>query len=518
MKKLTLLVYCLISTLFAQEVSKKESFIQYFPLAEAQNTFCDAIDFALVKMNPPPMGAFVANKISPWVQEQAEEFPSNALFHPVLGEDLATYLPTPRSFLELRTFYLSKAKNQESSALCDLYKNFLSRLYEIQSYGFEISKSSDPNSKEENFEYLFKDDKINLIIPKPINKSTPRHSVVSIYKDLNLFVPQSLTDGANTSTPSAHSNWINFASRNFEWKTSLDFFESFKEAMSHPYSYNQNERNFLKADLWPFHSRQGSNYTDVKSRGDVAWESFSSNLKSIERTLESYWFELLDSKTNFAETLNRKDRRAQRLESFNNLLVAELIYFHKTKTPQRIVSLQKKWSELFLKRKEIEDKFNSLNEKQKIEFAQKRLEEISEIKKKQIIYTQVKKQLQELMKTKNYSAVKTQAVLKKFTKNRNEYTKVFLESAVIVQSNSKPIVTPAQKPQETPANIATDRNKTKDISPLPQRTHTIQKGDHLISIALKYKVDLGELMNANGIKNQQAIKVGQTLIIPSENN
>ena len=122
------------------------------------------------------------------------------------------------------------------------------------------------------------------------------------------------------------------------------------------------------------------------------------------------------------------------------------------------------------------------------------------------------------MKRKNYSAVKTQAVLKKFTKNRNEYTKFFLESAVIVHNNSKQIMTPAQKPQETTTNIATDQNKTKDITPPPQRTYTAQRGDHLISIALKYKVELGDLMKANGIKNQQAIKVGQTLIIPSENN
>ena len=47
--------------------------------------------------------------------------------------------------------------------------------------------------------------------------------------------------------------------------------------------------------------------------------------------------------------------------------------------------------------------------------------------------------------------------------------------------------------------------------------HIVQKGETLYSISKSYGVSLDELCSINGIKNSSMVKVGQKLIVPSQN-
>lgn len=50
-----------------------------------------------------------------------------------------------------------------------------------------------------------------------------------------------------------------------------------------------------------------------------------------------------------------------------------------------------------------------------------------------------------------------------------------------------------------------------------QSKHTVKKGDTLYSISKQYKITLQQLRDANNLKEDDVIKVGQTLIIPDTN-
>jgi len=47
-------------------------------------------------------------------------------------------------------------------------------------------------------------------------------------------------------------------------------------------------------------------------------------------------------------------------------------------------------------------------------------------------------------------------------------------------------------------------------------TYTVRKGDTFYKIARSYKVSVSSLMSANGITNDRALKIGQTLKIPNQ--
>jgi uncharacterized protein YgiM (DUF1202 family) len=51
-------------------------------------------------------------------------------------------------------------------------------------------------------------------------------------------------------------------------------------------------------------------------------------------------------------------------------------------------------------------------------------------------------------------------------------------------------------------------------APTTQRSHVVQTGETLFSIALRYNVDLNTLAAANGLANWNVIYIGQTLVIP----
>ena len=50
--------------------------------------------------------------------------------------------------------------------------------------------------------------------------------------------------------------------------------------------------------------------------------------------------------------------------------------------------------------------------------------------------------------------------------------------------------------------------------PLVQTVYTVKRGDTLSAIARKYNTTVSQLVNLNGIKNANAIRVGQKLLLP----
>lgn len=50
--------------------------------------------------------------------------------------------------------------------------------------------------------------------------------------------------------------------------------------------------------------------------------------------------------------------------------------------------------------------------------------------------------------------------------------------------------------------------------PLVQTVYTVQRGDTLSAIARKYNTTVSQLVTLNGIKNANAIRVGQKLLLP----
>ena len=81
--------------------------------------------------------------------------------------------------------------------------------------------------------------------------------------------------------------------------------------------------------------------------------------------------------------------------------------------------------------------------------------------------------------------------------------------------------TPTPSPTtESPAPVSTTPAPTTPAptptsSPGGQVTHTVQRGENLFRIALRYGTTVEAIANANGIANPALIYVGQALVIPS---
>jgi len=84
-----------------------------------------------------------------------------------------------------------------------------------------------------------------------------------------------------------------------------------------------------------------------------------------------------------------------------------------------------------------------------------------------------------------------------------------------------PVETPAplpapQPPEETAAVITTPHEETALVGPIPE-TYTIQPGDSLIAIAMRFFGDtamVDEILAINGIENPDHIIAGRTIVLP----
>jgi membrane-bound lytic murein transglycosylase D len=99
-----------------------------------------------------------------------------------------------------------------------------------------------------------------------------------------------------------------------------------------------------------------------------------------------------------------------------------------------------------------------------------------------------------------------------------------VEKAVALGSTPKPVMTPSdarkalQNDAKRTTTVAQKKSEAAKAAPTkkvstPSR-HTVSKGDTIYGIARRYKVSEKSLMQANGIKNANALRVGKALSIP----
>jgi len=88
-----------------------------------------------------------------------------------------------------------------------------------------------------------------------------------------------------------------------------------------------------------------------------------------------------------------------------------------------------------------------------------------------------------------------------------------LKSAKDNQNKTQvPTPPPAQPINATPAGVAGAQTST---TPVPSgKSYTVQSGDTLYGLGLKFKVDWQSIAEANNIDNAAALKPGKQIIIP----
>ncbi len=93
----------------------------------------------------------------------------------------------------------------------------------------------------------------------------------------------------------------------------------------------------------------------------------------------------------------------------------------------------------------------------------------------------------------------------------------FAQRAPALPPTLTPTVTDTPTPTLTATPTATPTNTptpTATATPVPPQVYTVQSGDALLTIALKFGITVDELKNFNGLTSDN-IGVGQTLLIPA---
>jgi lipoprotein NlpD len=88
---------------------------------------------------------------------------------------------------------------------------------------------------------------------------------------------------------------------------------------------------------------------------------------------------------------------------------------------------------------------------------------------------------------------------------------VLLLAASCAARTPAPVVERMQLPETAPEAAAPAEPPPPEPKPLP--THTVKKGETLVSIALQYGLDYRELAAWNNMTNVNALKVGQVLVL-----
>lgn len=108
---------------------------------------------------------------------------------------------------------------------------------------------------------------------------------------------------------------------------------------------------------------------------------------------------------------------------------------------------------------------------------------------------------------------------------KTEAPKPKVEKAVALGSAPKPVMTPsaarsalAKDVKKAPPTVAQKRAEPTKPAPTKKTAsasrHTVSKGDTIYGIARRYKVSEKALMQANGISNPNALRLGKALVIP----
>jgi len=117
------------------------------------------------------------------------------------------------------------------------------------------------------------------------------------------------------------------------------------------------------------------------------------------------------------------------------------------------------------------------------------------------------------------------AVKPKVESVKTEAPKPKVEKAVALGAAPKPVMTPSaarsaldKEARKTSATVT--QKKAEPTKPAPAKKtasssrHTVSKGDTVYGIARRYKVSEKALMQANGITNPNALRLGKALVIP----
>lgn len=117
------------------------------------------------------------------------------------------------------------------------------------------------------------------------------------------------------------------------------------------------------------------------------------------------------------------------------------------------------------------------------------------------------------------------AVKPKVESVKTEAPKPKVEKAVALGAAPKPVMTPsaarsalAKDVKKPPTTVV--QKKAEPTKPAPAKKtasasrHTVSKGDTIYGIARRYKVSEKALMQANGISNPNALRLGKALVIP----
>ena len=108
---------------------------------------------------------------------------------------------------------------------------------------------------------------------------------------------------------------------------------------------------------------------------------------------------------------------------------------------------------------------------------------------------------------------------------KSEAPKPKIEKAVALGAAPKPVMTPsaarsALNKETRKTSPAVTQKKAEPTKPAPAKKtttssrHTVSKGDTVYGIARRYKVSEKALMQANGITNPNALRLGKALVIP----
>ncbi|MEJ2151249.1 MAG: LysM peptidoglycan-binding domain-containing protein [Chloroflexota bacterium] len=85
--------------------------------------------------------------------------------------------------------------------------------------------------------------------------------------------------------------------------------------------------------------------------------------------------------------------------------------------------------------------------------------------------------------------------------------------AILPEETAEPTEEPTEEPTQEPAETQAPAETQEPAASCPS-THTVQAGENLYRIALRYGLTYQELASANGITNPDSVAVGTVLTIP----
>jgi len=95
---------------------------------------------------------------------------------------------------------------------------------------------------------------------------------------------------------------------------------------------------------------------------------------------------------------------------------------------------------------------------------------------------------------------------------------VFRPKAQAQTSQIEPVSQESSQSQEQVAGASQEQSQPQATleTKAQGETYTVEAGDTLYALGLKFKIDWKKIAEANGITDQTALQVGQELIIPNE--